>query len=99
MHAIRFLKRLLVSLVIVGSTFVIFVYVVSEWKIRRTFDIPPSQPPTDFEPDVAVGERMSKLLGCWAGCRGKQGEGGVEVIPDIRRVMAPPLGSVISRPD
>ena len=97
MQALRFLKPLLLSLFILGSAFVIVVYAASEWKIRRTYDIPLSQPPTGFEADVAAGERMAKLVGCWAGCHGNRGEGGVEEIPGIRRVTAPPLGSVIPR--
>jgi hypothetical protein len=96
MQALPILKRLLVSLVIVGVGFVIIVYAASEWKIRRTYDIPLSQPQTDVEPDLAAGERMAKIVGCWAGCHGVRGEGGVEEIPGIRRITAPPLGSVIT---
>jgi len=64
--------------------------------MRRTYDLPLPQPPTDFEPDLAAGERMAKIVGCWAGCHGDGGEGGEE-IPGIRQVTAPPLGSVIPR--
>jgi cytochrome c553 len=95
MQVMTFLKRLFASLTIVGLGFVIFVYAASEWKIRRIYEIPISQPQTEIVPDAAAGERMAKIAGCWAGCHGVRGEGGVEEISGIRRVTAPPLGSVI----
>ena len=95
MHALPILKRLLLSLLIVGAGFVIVVYAASEWKIRRTYDIPLSRLQTDVEPDLAAGERMAKIVGCWAGRHDVRGEGGVEEIPGVRRITAPPLGSVI----
>jgi mono/diheme cytochrome c family protein len=89
------LKRLLASLVMFGMSFVVFVYAASEWKMRRTYDIPLSPLPADVEPDVVAGERMAKIVGCWAGCHGVRGEGDFEEIAGVRRITAPPLGSVI----
>jgi cytochrome c553 len=32
---------------------------------------------------------MARLVGCWAGCHGNEGEGGTEVIEGIPRITAP----------
>jgi cytochrome c553 len=89
------LKKLVAALVICSLAFVFVVYAASEWKIRRAYDIPLVQPRADFKLDAYAGERMAKIVGCWAGCHGVRGEGGVEKIAGTRRVTAPPLGSVI----
>ena len=95
MRPFHFIKRLVAAVVAIGLGFIAFVYVLSEWKFRRTYDIPLIELPADIEPDADDGMRMAKIVGCWAGCHGIRGEGGVEEIPGIRRVTAPPLGSVI----
>lgn len=95
MHPMSRLKRFVAALVICGLAFIFVVYAASEWKIRRVYDIPLVQPRTDFELDAYAGVRMAKIVGCWAGCHGLRGEGGVEKIRGIRRITAPPLGSVI----
>lgn len=95
MHSMSVPKRLIVTLVALGLGFVFVVYAASEWKVQRAYSIPLTQPRTDFKLDAIAGERMAKIVGCWAGCHGVRGEGGVEEIPGIRRVTAPPLGSVI----
>lgn len=78
-----------------GLVFVLGVYVASELKINRIYHVPLTDLRTDFQLDAKAGERMAKIVGCWAGCHGGRGEGGVEEIPGIRKVTAPPLGSVI----
>jgi cytochrome c553 len=72
-----------------------YVYGVSEWKMRRTYDAPltPLRTPTAIEP--VEGMRMAKIVGCWAGCHGKEGEGGVESIKDIFAHTAPALSQVL----
>ena len=39
--------------------------------------------------------RMAKIVGCWAGCHGMEGEGGFETIEGIVRHTAPTLSQVI----
>ena len=95
MHFMQVCKWIIAAVVILGLGFVLVVYGASEWKIRRVYDIPLSEFRTTSEPDAGAGERMAKIAGCWAGCHGIRGEGGIESIPGIRRVTAPPLGSVI----
>lgn len=87
--------RGIVVLGLCGLGFVLGVYLLSELKINRIYDIPLTDIRTDFQLDATAGERMAKIVGCWAGCHGLRGEGGVEEIPGIRKVTAPPLGSVI----
>ncbi|WP_298827046.1 hypothetical protein [uncultured Piscinibacter sp.] len=38
---------------------------------------------------------MAKVVGCWAGCHGKEGEGGIESIKDIHTSVAPTLSEVL----
>lgn len=78
-----------------GLTFVLVVYGASAWKFSRTYDIALEEPVRSLEPDASQGERMARIVGCWAGCHGVTGEGGIEEIPGIRRITAPPLGAVI----
>lgn len=78
-----------------GLVLVLGVYVLSELKINHIYDVPLADLRTEFQLDAKAGERMAKIVGCWAGCHGIRGEGGVEEIPGIRKVTAPPLGSVI----
>lgn len=71
------------------------VYGISEWKVRRTYEAPllPLRPPAAI--DLAAGKHMAKVVGCWAGCHGKEGEGGVEYIIGIHRNTAPTLSQVV----
>lgn len=78
-----------------GVIFALVVYAASTWMMLRKYDIPLEDPALNVELDASQGERMARIVGCWAGCHGMRGEGGVEEIPGIRRVTAPPLGSVI----
>jgi cytochrome c553 len=86
-----------IGVIAAGLIVVSGVYGASEWKLARTYDI--SLPPVieDHQPDLAHGERMARIAGCWAGCHGTRGEGGVEQIPKIRRVAAPTLSQVVPR--
>ena len=70
-------------------------YAVSEWRIRRRHDAPLRAPARASAPDPVAGMHMAKLVGCWAGCHGDRGEGGMEVIEGIRRVTAPTLTQVM----
>ena len=71
------------------------VYAVSEWKMRRQFDAPISQIRTHSPPDLAAGARMAKIVGCWAGCHGIEGGGGMESIEGIITHTAPTLSAVL----
>lgn len=73
------------------------IYALSEWRLRRSYDAP-LVPLRLQEPiDLAKGERMAKIVGCWAGCHGPQGEGGSEKIAGIVRHTAPTLSDVVPR--
>lgn len=72
-----------------------FVFCASEWKMRRHHDAPIVALQLARLPDPDAGEHMAKLVGCWAGCHGNEGEGDTEVIEGIRRVTAPTLTQVI----
>lgn len=93
-------RRILTALVALSSAAVVLVVVVllavSEWKLRRTHQVPLT--PFDNPPgstDPAEGERLSKIVGCWAGCHGKTGQGGAIDMDGYYSVTAPNLASVL----
>lgn len=59
------------------------VYGVSEWRMRRLYDAPLLPLRAALPPDPVAGMHMAKVVGCWAGCHGPEGEGGVERIEGI----------------
>ena len=46
-------------------------------------------------PDLAEGKRLSRIVGCWAGCHGMEGQGGTDDMPGYYSVTAPTLSSVL----
>jgi cytochrome c553 len=88
-------KSILLIAIALPTTLIASVYGVSEWKMTRAYDVELSPMIEDRKPDLAHGERMARIAGCWAGCHGTRGEGGVEQIDGIRRVTAPTLSQVV----
>jgi cytochrome c553 len=69
---------------------------VAEWKLHRTHDIPLAPLKVDLKSvDYTEGERLSKIVGCWAGCHGKTGLGGSIDMDGYYSITAPNLNSVI----
>lgn len=68
---------------------------VSEWKLRRPYEAPLLPLRVNAPPDLAEGERMARIVGCWNGCHGDRGEGGTEHIKGIFRQTAPTLSDVL----
>jgi cytochrome c553 len=93
------LPRLLALSVAVPAAFVGSivggVYGVSEWKLRRSYEAPLLPLRTAGPPDLAEGERMARIVGCWNGCHGDLGEGGEEYVEGILRQTAPTLSEVL----
>lgn len=71
------------------------VYGISEWKLRREYQVPLESLPTGAPPDLAEGERMARIVGCWDGCHGQIGQGGHAGIDGIVRQTAPTLSRVL----
>lgn len=71
------------------------VYALSEWKLGRSYDAPLAPLRAANPADPVAGMHMAKLVGCWAGCHGKVGEGGFEEIEGIHRSAAPTLSQVL----
>jgi cytochrome c553 len=83
---------------VVGGAVILFVagvFAASEWKMAREYSVPLAKPIENPNPDLAQGERMARIVGCWAGCHGTKGEGGTEEISGIRKITAPTLSEVI----
>ena len=90
------MKKAAFAIVLVGVIGVLGIFFTSEWKLRRTHDVALSS--LDVKPEsrnLAEGERMAKIVGCWAGCHGSTGEGGSVDMEGFYRVTAPTLTSVI----
>ncbi|GAB2499447.1 hypothetical protein GCM10027084_11010 [Pseudoxanthomonas sangjuensis] len=69
---------------------------VAEWKLRRTHDVPLTPLKAGRGPaDVAEGERLSRIIGCWAGCHGMTGQGGFIDMQGYYSVTAPNLNFAI----
>lgn len=71
------------------------VYGLSEWTMRRTYEAPLIPLKASGTRDLAEGERMARLVGCWDGCHGRTGQGGHEEIRGIVRNTAPTLSDVL----
>lgn len=74
-----------------------FVYGVSEWKMRRSYDAPLVPLRAAGPADPVAGMHVAKLVGCWAGCHGRIGEGGFEQIKGVHKSAAPTLSQVLPR--
>lgn len=94
----RWLRRMLVVLAVLALAAGGVVFGISEWMLRRVYDIPPQPiPVVDSAEDLAEGRRMAVIVGCWAGCHGPRGEGGSEGFPNVFSVTAPTLSDVLPR--
>lgn len=72
------------------------VYALSEWKLSRRYEAPLVPLRHAAKPDMAEGERMARIVGCWDGCHGRRGEGGHEEIEGVVRHTAPTLSQVVA---
>ena len=79
----------------IAVLFLVGIFAVSEWKMRRTYDAPlvPLRAAVPADPDA--GAHMARVVGCWAGCHGREGEGGFEEIEGIHKSAAPTLSQVV----
>lgn len=73
-----------------------WVYGVSEWRMRRTHDVALMPLRSSAPPDLLAGKHMARLVGCWAGCHGKEGEGGTVTTQELSRITAPTLSPIIA---
>ena len=90
-------RAIVVGLSLVAGLFaagVATVYGISEWQMRRQYDAPLKSLQA-AAPDLAEGERMARIVGCWDGCHGRTGQGGHEEIRGINRHTAPTLSQVL----
>jgi mono/diheme cytochrome c family protein len=73
------------------------VYVASERVLRRTYDVPLIAVALPTDPaDIAEGERLARLRGCFGGCHGRTLEGELFVDdPMIARLAAPNLTAIL----
>lgn len=71
------------------------VYRISEGKVHRSYEAPLLPLKASAPPDLAEGERMARIVGCWDGCHGPTGEGEQAEIRGIYRHTAPTLSEVV----
>jgi cytochrome c553 len=86
---------LVIALVSAIAAPTLAVLAISEWRLRRLHDMPLTPLRMSASPDLAEGERMARIVGCWNGCHGERGEGGEERIDGIVRQTAPTLSEVL----
>lgn len=71
-------------------------FAVAQWKLLRTHDVPLTPLNADVgSVNYAEGERLSRIVGCWAGCHGETGQGGSIEMDGYYSVTAPTLTSVV----
>ena len=71
---------------------------IAEWKLRRTHDVPLLPAGTGSgAPDLAEGERLARIVGCWSGCHGRTGQGGSIDMDGYYSVTAPNLSAIVPR--
>ena len=94
-------KALAACLAFTGLTALVGVaaiFGISEWKLSRAHDAPLVPLKSGLKlPDPIEGERLSKIVGCWAGCHGQTGQGGSIDMDGYYSVTAPGLSSIIPR--
>jgi cytochrome c553 len=71
------------------------IYAVSEWRLSRGHEAPLSPLSPKSPIDLEEGRRMARIVGCWSGCHGPEGEGRDASIPGIVRHTAPTLSEVL----
>jgi mono/diheme cytochrome c family protein len=87
------------SLVALGIIAYVAAYARSEALLRHTYEIPAASisVPTDPE-SVIEGRRLATIHGCFAGCHGKEAEGGVLFDqPIIAHLVAPNLTAAVRK--
>lgn len=78
---------------------VLGIYARSEWMLRRHRDVPVTEfhrPDAPSADDLAEGERMAVIVGCWAGCHGSKGQGGSDDTGGWYAATAPTLSDVLA---
>lgn len=91
----RMTARLLAIFLALAVVAFVTIYAISEWRMRRSYDAPLAPLKFTGPLDLAEGERMARIVGCWDGCHGRTGQGGHEEIRGINRNTAPTLSQVI----
>jgi cytochrome c553 len=75
------------------------IYGASQWLLDRRHDDVPATPFAGLAApdatDLAEGERLAVIVGCWAGCHGARGEGGSDDHPGWYELTAPTLSDVL----
>lgn len=92
----RSLGKFLAAASLIATASIAALFGIAEWKLRRTHDVPLTPLNAEFgSVDYVEGERLSKIVGCWAGCHGKTGLGGSIEMDGYYSVTAPNLNSIV----
>jgi mono/diheme cytochrome c family protein len=94
----KILVASLAYVTLIAAVGVAAIFSASEWRLRRTHDVPLAPLKSGLRsPDPIEGERLAKIVGCWAGCHGQTGQGGSIDMDGYYSVTAPGLPSIIPR--
>lgn len=92
----KVLYRTIAVAVGVAALSVVAVWGLSEWKLRQVHDAPlVSLHRGSTAADLVEGKRLARIVGCWAGCHGMEGQGGTDDMAGYYSVTAPTLSSVL----
>lgn len=97
MSIISVAGRALIAIAGLASLAAGSVYGLSEWRLRSARDAPLMPLRGGIVPDRAAGERLARIVGCWSGCHGSQGEGGIDQVAGLYRITAPTLSTMLPR--
>lgn len=96
MRALRWLGYIGLASATTAALTLLAICAGSEWRLRRYHDAPLQPLLPAHAADAAEGERLAKILGCWAGCHGQSGQGGSLDMEGYYSVTAPPLSPAIA---
>ena len=92
---LKFLYRLIAVAAGIAVLSLAVVWGLSEWKLRRVYEAPLVSLQRTAAPDLDEGKRMARIVGCWAGCHGMEGQGGSDDMAGYYSVTAPTLSAVL----
>lgn len=95
MSTVSLLRRLLIGLSAVALLCIAAIYGLSAWRLQRTYETPLVPLRSAQGADPTRGMHIAKVVGCWVGCHGKEGEGGDTYVDVFHTQVAPTLSQVL----
>jgi cytochrome c553 len=92
----RILQKSLIAVCVIVLAGIAALFATAQWKLLRTHNVSLTPLNADVgSANYVEGERLSRIVGCWAGCHGETGQGGSIEMDGYYSVTAPTLTSVV----